>query len=214
MTTKEKVLLYAALVVGGLGLALGLGGGGKTTEQNIVERVVERVVGALPGGDIHAPVTFFDRVIYGRGFFSTTTPSALTGHTLVANDFLRPELLRVVTFGGQVNTDYTYTLPATSTVGSNIVPRVGDREELCFYVAASSSKHALLITGGTGWDMTVATTTLETVATSSVATTRGIEQNQIGCLDMIREPGAGLDQVGNINAEIRFRVNADTTTND
>jgi len=180
---------------------------------NTIERIIKETVGATAGGDFTNPVKFFDRVIFGRDFFATTTPSALTGHTLGASDFTRPDLLRVVTFGGAVNTDYTYTLPATSTVGIAVVPRVGDREELCFFVQASTSKHALIFAAGTGWDFTIATTTIGSATTTS-AGALGIEQNQIGCLDMIREPGIGLGQLGNINAEIEFRSNANDTTTD
>lgn len=209
MTNKTSL---AALVVAVVALGFAIFGGGKTTE--VIRETVKEIVGAAAGGDFQFPVTFYDRVIRANRLLATTTPQTLTGHTLVAADFQNPHFLRVVTLGGAADADYTFTLPASSTVGRAVVPNVGDREEMCFFVQATSSKSGLIITPGTGWDLTVATTTLTTVATSSVAAVRTIEQNQIGCLDMIREPGIGLQQVGNINAEIRFRVNANDTTND
>ena len=207
---NQNKLALAALLVGLVALAFGVFGGGKTTE--IIRETVRELVGNAGTENLN-PVTFYDNVTRHYGFLSTTTPQTLTGHTLGGSDFINPGALRVVTLGGAFDADYTYTLPASSSV-PHLVPNPGDRSEICYYVTATTSKSGLILTPGTGWDLTIATTSAIGVSTTTVATVRTIEQNQIGCLDLFREPGGALTQPGNINAEIRVRVNADATGND
>ena len=179
---------------------------------NTIERIIKETVGATPGGTFDFPATFNDRVIRHYGARATSTPPLLTGHTLVATDFTDPGALRVVNIAGAVNTNYTFTLPGSSTL-TNLVPNVGDREEVCYLnVASSTSRHNLIFAAGTGVDFVMATTSLN-VATTSLASALSFEDGSVGCIDFIRKPAdnraTDFTKQGDIEAVLKFNVTAD-----
>jgi len=206
--TKEKLLSLAALVVAVIALGIGVFGGGKTTE--VIREVVKEMVGVAPGGTFDSYAHFRDGVRRTYPILSTTTSATVTSYTMAGSDFNNPQSLRVVTLGSDAN--YTWTTPASSSL-TQLVPQPFDREEICYYVQnATGVKRTLFFAAGTGVDFVMSTTTLTTVATSS-GSTIGIPQGKLGCLDLFREPGVGLGQVGDIQATVKFNVAADESAN-
>lgn len=167
--------------------------------STVIEKVTKEI-GAFPGGDIYVPVTFRTDAVVGEPYVATTTPAALTGHTL-AQAFLNSGNYFVVTVGGADETNYTYTFPASTSLRA-LVPDIGQSIKKCFFVTASStSAHELVFAAGTGVDFIHASTTvaLQTISVPSEVT---------ACLTFQRQPAANLT-AGDISVWLDLGVNSD-----
>lgn len=103
--------------------------------------------GAFPGGDIYNYLSVHAPFTQGGGCYATTTvATALT----LTEDEMNTYNCFIFTSG---NTNFTYTLPATSTL-SSLLPEVGDMREWLFDNTASST---LTIVAGLGIDLIAVT---------------------------------------------------------
>lgn len=205
---KETLLVLGvivSLVLGGIA-ALKEAPKAEVTVRVDDGRVVKEVsVGAFPGGDLFGPVTLNDRVRQKLGPTATTTASGATAATLVANDLLNVDF-HVVTLGGAENAGFTYTLPASSSLTS-FVPRVGEREEVCWLNAASStSAHGLAFLPAQGVEFATASTT-----SAATTTAFSIGDGNIGCIDFFRISRDGTSATpGDIKAILKFTTDGGT----
>lgn len=184
---NQKVLLGVALfVVAVLGVVFPIGG------KTIVERVIEPL-GAFPGGEILTPVEFRDSVTISPRVNATTTTG--TAATLVANDLLGVDFHRV-TFGGAQDADFTYTLPASTSL-TNLVPRVGATRTVCWFSVASSTStgYDLIFAGGTGTNLKASTTTIPVPL--------GVGETDTACFEFSRQATEG-GLPGDIDARALF----------
>lgn len=187
---------------------------GITISDNALERILKRVdaligvdvaepapsIGAVVSPDIYDPVRFHNSVTFNPIPNATTTTGSAA--TLVQNDLIYSQY-NMVTFGGAVNTDFTYTLPATSTL-QNFVPRVGSRTEVCWFnVASSTSAHDLIIAAGTGWDLAVSTTTTPVPL--------GVKEDNLLCIEAVRQGrgGSSTTVTGDITGILKLYDDAD-----
>lgn len=149
--------------------------------------------------DIYTPVLFHRLVTMSPNVVATSTRGtgyALTQRDLMAGGFYVVQL-------GIANTDFTYTLPASSSFTS-LVANVGERARNCFYnVASSTSAGAdLIFAAGTGIDIAVSTTTRPVPL--------GVAEKNIACIDFIRQ--SQIDQPtrpGDITAVLELYHDAD-----
>ena len=113
---------------------------------------------------------------------STTT--AGTAATLVASD-LTNSGLTLVTLGGSITSggNFTYTLPASSTV-TNLVPRVGARSKQCWMLVATTTSSRIVLAAGTGFDFRHASTS---AADDGVHAFSNAVMREI-CLEFMRQP--------------------------
>lgn len=190
---------------------------GVTISDNALERILKRVdaligvqvdepapvsVGAVVGPDVYDQVRFHNSVTFNPVANATTTTG--TAATLVQSDLTNTQYHQV-TFGGAVNTDFTYTLPATSTL-TNFVPVVGSRTEVCWFnVASSTSVHDLVFAAGTGWDLAVASTT------ETAAPPLNLKEDNLLCIEAVRQgrSGSSTTVTGDITGIIKSYHDAD-----
>ncbi len=156
--------------------------------------------------DVGGTVTF-NGAIQMNGLFTqsllpgaTTTDEDSSSATLVEAD-LTDVGYYIWTNGGAQNSDFTYTLPASTTLTS-FVANVGERSEVCWFQTASSTSGGdLIFVAGTGIDLTVATGT-------GTPAPLAIHEDQMGCIKFTRHAdGAGL--AGDVTAELKFQGDAD-----
>lgn len=168
----------------------------------VVEKTIERIVGAQPGPEID------DLVAKGKPFTAapnvlSTTTNIGTAATLTAADITNYGYF-VVTLGGADEADFTYTLPASTTI-ANLVPGVGNKASISFFnQASSSSEHLLIFAAGTGIDLEF--------ATSSVAgllpTPLGVEDGDTALIEFERQ-ATYSGTPGNITARVYLGADVD-----
>lgn len=170
------------------------------TSTETVREVVREKLGATPGGDFYNPVFFHDRVVMSRPAIATTTTG--TAATLTENDLLNAGYYSV-TLGGPQDTSFTYTLPASTTL-QRFVPKVGNKEEVCFFQTASSTSAGtdLIFAAGTGIDLVHSTTTAPVPL--------GVGEDQTACITFIRQ-GVGTSATipGDITAVLELYSHSD-----
>lgn len=131
---------------------------------------------------------------YSPTVFSTTTTGGVAA-TIMQKDLLAGQYWIV---NIDQASDFTYTLPATSTLIS-FIPNAGERTEICF-LNATSSEHNLIFAAGTGIDLEQATTT-GLIAATNLA----LKSTNTGCIDFIRSGNAS----GTVRALFTGGVDAD-----
>lgn len=148
--------------------------------------VAERF-GAFPGPELFGPIVVHDSFTEKPAAAATTTGrEGDAATTLSEKDLLRTQY-HAVNIGGALNTDFTYTLPASSTLQS-FVNSTGARSRVCWFnVASSTSVHALVFAAGTGIDFRIATTSNSLGADDSLLT---LEEDFQACIEFIRQPRA------------------------
>lgn len=164
----------------------------------------EESLGGPAGPDIHGPVTLREGVTeVPRHGATTTTGSAAT---LLVKDVITAQY-NVVTFGGAVDTDFTYTTPASSTL-SQILPAIGSETKRCWFnVASSTSVHTLIFAAGTGVDFVVASTSDDQL---SVPVPIGAEEGDELCITFRAMPrSTDVAQRGDINAIVELYTDLD-----
>jgi len=161
---------------------------------------VSEIFGAFPGPDIYSEIYFRD------GFVNILVPVATTtgtgsSATLMASD-LTGVGLHIVTLGGAVDTAFTYTLPASTTL-QNFVPYIGAKQEVCWFNTASSTSTGadLIFAAGTGIDLMVSTTTTPVPL--------GAGEEEMACIDFYRQPDGTGRVIGDIFAVLKLYDNAD-----
>jgi len=217
------ILVIAIAIVVGLSAVKAVdaqvpSGAGVTISDNALERILKRVdaligvdveepvvsVGAVVGPDVYDQVRFHNSVTFNPVSFATTTTGSSA--TLVQNDLIHSQYT-MVTFGGAQNTDFTYTLPATSTLES-FVPRVGSRTEVCWFnVASSTSVHSLIVAAGTGWDLAYASTT----SSGALIAPLGVLEDNLLCIEAVRQGRSGNSTTvtGDITGILKLNHDAD-----
>lgn len=133
-------------------------------------------LGAFPGGDILTKINIGAGEV-NSGHVATT--SLGTAITVSAADLSRWVDASLVSFTQIGVSTPTLTLPASSTI-PHIVPRPGDRQTFCLRNATTTAALTVILAGGTGTSLNVASST--TVLGSSSLTT-----GETGCLTLIRE---------------------------
>jgi len=121
-------------------------------EPRVVERVVEKELGAASGPDHYEHQFFQAGITVGGGIRATSTTGAVV--PLVASDFNEEKVIDVTL--NQV--DATLSFPASSTLAS-FAPRPGDVRTIYVRNATTTSTMDLTISGGTGVLMKQATST-------------------------------------------------------
>ena len=179
-----------------------------TPPRGPIERIREIIregkegsdLGAFPGGELNGPLAFRDQVSFVPRVSATTTTGSSA--TLVAADIVNTQY-HIVTLGGAQDTDFTYTLPASTTM-YHFLPRVGERsEDICFFNTATSTSSGadLVFAGGTGVDLVVATTTRPVPL--------GVPEEQLACLAFTRQPTLSPTVPGDFTAVLKLYFDAD-----
>ena len=131
--------------------------------------------------------------------FVNATSSSNATLTLTGSDLaVRGAFYDTISFTktGAVATT-TWTFPATSTLPS-ILRRAGERADICLYVATSTGGAGLVIAEGTGWNFSLASSTVTVGAVNSNggAVARQITGNYALCGIVMRE----------FNSDFTFRL--------
>ena len=125
-----------------------------------VQPVAEPTLGAFPGNELFEPVRF------GAGFGNNvlTTSSIGSATTLKESDLLDYDIIEFTSY----MSNFTYTLPATSTL-SALLSNVGDSRRWIFKNAnTSTSATTLTILKGSGWDLMGVDANVDVLAAGSV----------------------------------------------
>jgi len=129
-------------------------------------------------------------------FLATTTTGASADLTQAD---LEDIAYHVVTTGDLVEgSDFTFTMPATSTLDTYL-SRIGAKAENCFFFTATTSDSNLIFAAGTGWDFVYASSTITAI---------GLGPLQVGstetiCIESRRQPDDSGSQLGDITAEFK-----------
>lgn len=133
-------------------------------------------VGANASGDFYTPVQFFSSVLHGNAVASS---SIGTGITVSATDFAQWANASVVSYTPN-RSGLTLTLPASSTINF-VVPRAGDRQNFCIRNATTTANTPVILAGGTGTNLLVASSSVSALGSLQIAT------GKVVCLSVIRE---------------------------
>jgi hypothetical protein len=151
--------------------------------------------GAIPGNEILEHINLRAGYEYTPRYLSTSTPQAGAGITagdMQATLLTNYEYVKV-SLGGAADTDFTWTLPASTSLRS-FLPYVGATKEVCFFSNAttSSSGADLIFAAGTGIDLKMAQATTTTTFFS-------VAEEDEGCIVFKRSPQEDGD-LGNLTA--------------
>jgi len=162
---------------------------------------VDEAFGALPGPDIYNHVTLNEGYEYTPRYRATTTSTNATAGTMQASLLTEYEYL-LVNLGGAVNTSYTWTLPASTTL-STFLNAPGASKEVCFFQNASttSAGQELIFVAGTGIDMR-----MENATTTSAAL--AVKESGEACIFFKRQPQQS-GAAGSFSALLRVGIDVD-----
>ncbi len=156
-------------------------------------------------GVITSSTGSFSSTLIVNGLFTyspTATATTTTGAsaTLVENDLLSVGY-HVITPGDLAEgADFTYTLPATTTL-STFLSGVGERAEVCWFMTATTSDSNIIFAAGTGIDLRFASSTVTGQAVPGLQF--GSEQDM--CLKFMRQPkGNSVSSPGDMTAIIEI----------
>ena len=121
-----------------------------------VERVVETVVGAVPGGDFYNPVTFRTGVEHKFSSVASTSNASLT---LVARDIVNDGVLLNTIIHEPIVGDVTITFPASSSL-SHILKEVGATARQCWTNGTTTSGIDITFAAGAGIDFLTASSSI------------------------------------------------------
>lgn len=210
----KKSLGVAGVIVGGMiGIMVTIGQPSTSQEVSIWQKIGQSIYTTprnltLEFGTNKANVgttTVAGLLTNDPNAIATTTTG--TSATFEAADYLASQYY-MVTLGGAQDTDFTFTLAASSSM-TGIVNAVGERtiSPFCLYnVASSTSVHAIILAAGTGIDLRYATSTSAGDAVPTIAIEEGFE----GCLTFIAQPqDEQVTKVGDITAELKLYNESD-----
>lgn len=133
-------------------------------------------LGATPGGDFYNQVNFAGGVVNSTNVSTSTNAAA----TITAAELTQWTRASVVSLIPNVVAAATFTLPASSTV-PNIVPRAGDRAQVCVRNATTTANIALTLAGSTGINLTVASTSVSALGSKILLS------GKVGCIEFVRQ---------------------------
>ena len=156
-----------ALVLSVVGVVLGLAGRQSPSGEP---------VGATPGGDFTNFVDFQAGNKWS-GIVATTSQGSVT---VTAAEFRRWASSGVVSYAPGLVGATTVTLPASSTI-SDLVPKAGDRQTFCVRNATSTAGTTVILAGGTGVNLTVASSSTTILGSTKLIT------GKVGCITLVRQ---------------------------
>lgn len=139
---------------------------------------------------------------YSPAVSATSTNGA--SNTLVENDLLNVGYHIVTPLGLVSGGDLTYTLPASSTLAT-FLDGVGERAQVCWFMAATTTDSNIVFAAGTGIDLRYASST---AASDGVPSLR-IGSEQDACITFMRQPDASGTGLGDVTAIWEAYADAD-----
>ena len=196
MKKMDKILLSLLGIVGAIVVLLGGLIGGYVSAPP-----ADLSLGAFPGPEILERIFLKGGVVTGHPVAATTTRG--TAATLLAADLINLDYHRVLMSNSTSGANFTYTFPASSTLG-NFLSTPGESRKHCFFLYGTTSDSRLLFATGTGIDIRIASTT----GAQATVPALGGDVGQETCFEFFRQPDDG-GGAGDITAHIETFTEAD-----